>query len=50
MPTFLYASIGALMFAILHGMHFSVSPLPDKTGAYISQRSAVAPAADFAGK
>jgi hypothetical protein len=28
MPTYLYALIGALVFAIAHGMHFTVSPLP----------------------
>jgi hypothetical protein len=28
MPPYLYALIGALMFAIAHGMHFTVSPTP----------------------
>ena len=28
MPPYLYALVGAFVFAIAHGMHFTVSPLP----------------------
>ena len=28
MPPYLYALIGAFVFAIAHGMHFTVAPLP----------------------
>ena len=28
MPLYLYALIGAFLFAIVHGMHFTVAPLP----------------------
>lgn len=31
MPPYLYALIGALVFAIAHGMHFTVPPLPGTT-------------------
>lgn len=28
MPPYIYALIAALVFAIVHGMHFTVAPLP----------------------
>lgn len=28
MPPYIYALIGAFVFAIVHGMHFTVAPLP----------------------
>lgn len=28
MPPYLYALVGAFVFAIAHGMHFTVAPLP----------------------
>ena len=37
MPPYLYALVGALVFAIAHGMHFTVSPLPQETGTYVRQ-------------
>lgn len=43
MPTYLYALIGAMIFAIAHGMHFTVSPLPGETGTYIRQVALAAP-------
>ena len=32
MPSCLYALIGALAFAIAHGMHFTVTPVPGESG------------------
>lgn len=43
MPIYLYASIGALIFAIVHGMHFSVSPIPEETGGYIREIATAMP-------
>lgn len=31
MPPYLYALLGAFIFAIAHGMHFTVAPLPGAT-------------------
>lgn len=32
MPPYLYALVGAFVFAIAHGMHFTVAPLPGAHG------------------
>lgn len=43
MPVYLYAMIGALIFAIVHGMHFTVGPLQHEAGVYVRHITLAAP-------
>jgi len=45
MPPYLYALIGALIFAIVHGMHFTVGMLPDETPGTATQLAHIQTAA-----